>query len=863
MGKVQRMTNGTTGGPVFVDVKDGKILRITPMDLDESDNPTWSIEARGRTFSPPRRTTVMPYTAGHKSMIHSPKRVLTPLKRVDFDPNGERNCEKRGESDYEPISWDEALDIVCNEINRVKRTYGPGAILTTCGSHHLWGNVGYRHSAYLRFSNLVGMVQAAHNPDSWEGWHWGGMHMWGYSHRLGIPEQYDLLEDALKHTEMIVFWSADPESTGGGIYSAFESTVRRFWLKELGVKMIFIDPYYNHTAGLISDKWFSPRLGTDVALGLGIAYTWLTEGTYDKEYVADRTVGFDEWKDYVLGTSDGVPKTPEWAEGESRIPARDIRALAREWGTKKTMLAAGSLGGWGGACRSATGNEWARTMIALAAMQGMGKPGSNIWGTSQGCPADESFLFPGYAEGGISGDVDKSAAGFRWAYHMFAGRQGATRCTHDSTEGQIISRLRIPEALQNEKMEFRGKGFCGSSIESQLQKYEYPAPGYPYIHMYWRYGGSFFGTMTQTNRYVKAYRNPKLEFAVSQPIWWEGEAKYADIVLPACTNFERWDISEFASCSGYIPDVYTQTNNRVISLQMKCIEPLGESKSDYDIFAAVCERLGVGHLFTMGGKDEYQWVKEYFHATDLPKLISWKDFEKRGYVVVPFPKDHKPTPAMRWFAEDRVRDTPDWAIPSDTVGLKGLQTASGKIEFVSSSLTRFEAGGNIDPERPAMGPQFIPSWEGHHTSELYGKYPLQMVSPHPRFSFHTMGDGKGSWMNEVKDHRTLVDGHYYWNMRINTQDAAARGIETGDLIRAFNDRGSVILAAQVSERVPSGTIHSYESCAEYDPLGTPGESPDRGGCVNILTNIRLITPYSGGMSNNSCLIQVEKWEGDK
>jgi len=102
-----------------------------------------------------------------------------------------------------------------------------------------------------------------------------------------------------------------------------------------------------------------------------------------------------------------------------------------------------------------------------------------------------------------------------------------------------------------------------------------------------------------------------------------------------------------------------------------------------------------------------------------------------------------------------VRDTPDWAIPGDTVGLKGLQTASGKIEFVSSSLTRFEAGGNIDPERPIMGPQFIPSWEGHHTTELYGKYPLQLVSPHPRFSFHTMGDGKDSWMNEVKDHRTL------------------------------------------------------------------------------------------------------------
>ena len=73
--------------------------------------------------------------------------------------------------------------------------------------------------------NLVGFTYAEHNPDSWEGWHWGGMHMWGFSYRLGIPEQYDLLEDALKHTEMIVFWSSDPETTCSGIYAAFESTV--------------------------------------------------------------------------------------------------------------------------------------------------------------------------------------------------------------------------------------------------------------------------------------------------------------------------------------------------------------------------------------------------------------------------------------------------------------------------------------------------------------------------------------------------------------------------------------------------------------------------------------------------------------
>jgi anaerobic selenocysteine-containing dehydrogenase len=169
----------------------------------------------------------------------------------------------------------------------------------------------------------------------------------------------------------------------------------------------------------------------------------------------------------------------------------------------------------------------------------------------------------------------------------------------------------------------------------------------------------------------------------------------------------------------------------------------------------------------------------------------------------------------------------------------------------------------VDPERPAMGPQFIASWEGHHTAELYDKYPLQMVSPHPRFSFHTMGDAKGTWLNEVEEHRILHDdGHRYWIMRLNSVDAEARGIADGDLIRAYNDRGAVILSAQVTERLAPGTVHSYESCADYLPTGEPGESTDIAGCVNVLTNKRFITPTSIAMSNNSCLIQVEKWEGE-
>ena len=95
--------------------------------------------------------------------------------------------------------------------------------------------------------------------------------------------------------------------------------------------MVFIDPHYNFTALNHADKWLAPRPGTDAALAAAIAYVWINEGTYDKDYVAKRTYGFEKWRNYILGKDDNIPKTPEWGEKESGIPAREIKALARLW----------------------------------------------------------------------------------------------------------------------------------------------------------------------------------------------------------------------------------------------------------------------------------------------------------------------------------------------------------------------------------------------------------------------------------------------------------------------------------------------------------------------------------------------------
>ncbi|MBW1676494.1 MAG: molybdopterin-dependent oxidoreductase [Deltaproteobacteria bacterium] len=849
---VRRYTSNTNGGPVFVYVKDGKIIRITPIEFDESDAQPWAIEARGKKFTPPRKTTISPHTLAWKSMVYSPDRLLYPMKRVDFDPNGERNCQNRGISGYERISWDEATDIVANEIKRVKRDYGPGAILNGSGSHHTWGILGYWLSSRPRFFNSIGYTPVVHNPDSWEGWFWGAMHHWGHSLRLGAPEAYGTVEDCLKNCEMVVFWSSDPEATSG-VYGAMEGSVRRQWLKELGIKMVHIDPFYNHTAALLGGKWLAPRPATGNALALAIANVWIIEDLYDKEYVANRTTGFEKWKGYILGKEDGIPKTPEWQEQEAGIPAKDVRALAREWGSKKTYLAAGGITGFGSACRCATGNEWARSMVCLMAMQGLGKPGVNMGGMQQGTPVDTSFFFPGYAEGGLSGDIEGTAM----AVNLY---QRMPQLATVNTVYQRVPRLKIPEAI----LEGSTCGYPTDSktIEGQFLKFDYPAPGNAPLKMYYKYGGSHFGTMAETNRYVKAYRSDKLSFVVNQSIWFEGEARFADVILPACTSFERWDISEFANCGGYVQHSFNQCNHRVMVMQHKCIEPLGESKSDFQIFLEIAKKLGLGAPFSEG-VTEFDWCKRLFDGTDLPKVISWKKFLKKGYYVVPAPKEELRDPvSFRWYAEDRLKDTPELApLPADYTEQfgKGLQTQSGKLEFVSSSLKRFDPD---DPERPPMT-KYIPSWEGHHTTELYKRYPLQLISPHPRYSFHTVGDGKDSIVNDVKDHRVLIDGYYYWIVRINSGDAEARGIKESDLVKVFNDRGAVICAAQVTERVPPGTVHSYESSAVYDPVGEPGYSVDRGGCVNQLTPSRMMIKQSHSMAANSCLVQIAKCQGEE
>ena len=338
-----------------------------------------------------------------------------------------------------------------------------------------------------------------HNPDSWEGWYWGAVHHWGYTAHNGGGETYGTVEDCLKNSEMIVFWSADPEATSG-VYGAHEGTVRRQWLKELGIKIVHIDPYYNHTAACLGGKWLAPRPGTDSAMALAIAYVWITEELYDKEYVAERTTRLrDSGGTTCLGEEDGIPKTPEWQEGETGVPAKDVRALAREWGKKRTYLAAGGS--------TASAAPAATRPASVGARHGLpdGDAGSRQAGRQHGQPA----VGRAGRHALLSSPAMPKAAcpaiwrAPRWSINMYQRMPQLPTMNTRAAAGAAIVDSRGDHGRQVRGLSDRP----AQSIEGQFFKFGYPAPGHSPVKIYYKYGGSHFGTMNNTNRYVRMYRS--------------------------------------------------------------------------------------------------------------------------------------------------------------------------------------------------------------------------------------------------------------------------------------------------------------------------------------------------------------------
>ena len=132
--------------------------------------------------------------------------------------------------------------------------------------------------------------------------------MCGDTGLMGMMHPADnIVKDITENCDMLLFWGCDPETTPWGFDGQFASRLCYFW-SEVGIKQVYICPDLNYGAAVHADKWIPVLPNTDAALQLAIAYIWITEGTYDKEYVATHTVGFESLKTMSWARKMGFPR---------------------------------------------------------------------------------------------------------------------------------------------------------------------------------------------------------------------------------------------------------------------------------------------------------------------------------------------------------------------------------------------------------------------------------------------------------------------------------------------------------------------------------------------------------------------------
>ena len=800
-------SGGSGGNPGVVDVKNGQIVRIRPLHYDAEysieELKPWEIEARGSVFKPMMKSLLPPFSLAYKKRLHSPNRILYPLKRIDWEPNGERNPQNRGTSKFVRISWDKAIEIVANEIKRIHEKYGPYAILCQADGHGETKTVHGPHGCSVGLLELLGgYTLQTRNPDSWEGWYWGAKHVWGMEPWVGMMwPQTNCFKDIAENTEMILFWGCDPETTPLGFSQQMPSRLC-YWFTELGIKCVYICPDMNYGAAVHADKWIPVKPNTDAALQLAIAYTWITEGGYNKDYIATHTFGFDKFEEYVLGKSDGVPKTPEWASPLCGVPASIIKALARDWASKKTSIAHGCGGSY---IRSAYATEPARLEVLLLAMQGLGKPGVHQVVMS-------NFGFPGSV--------------------MTPNLRKAYRGHNPSAElpKQIIPKTLIPEAVLNPPISWYGTTRPWESVENQFVKYTYPVDDCSEIHMIWTDSPCWITCWNGGNRMIQAMRSPKIEFILAQHPWLENDCLQADIILPVNTKLEEEDIG--ADMMG--------EQFRLIYPEGKCVEPLGESKSDYEIVCLIAKQLDLLKEYTEG-KSIQEWIRYGFETSGVQDYISFEKLREKGYYVIPTDPEWKKYPAGMIDYYENPEKNP-------------LKTPSGKIEFYAQNLAKHFPD---DDERPPV-PHWIDKSESHDerlTGDRAKKYPLLIVSNHPRWRVHTQLDDV-TWLREIPTCKVRSgDGYMYEPVWINPIDAIPRGIKNGDVIRVFNERGGVLGGALVTERIMPGVI-SQDHGARYDPIITG--NLDRGGANNTICPHQITSKNAAGEVTSGFLVQIEQ-----
>ncbi len=699
-------------------------------------------------------------------------RVARPAIRESWFRNGPgSNPELRGQEPFVEVEWDVALDLLAAELDRVRSEYGNQAIF---GGSYGWASAGRFHHALSqihRFLNSIGGYTYSVDDYSIAAGHVITPHIFGFSFDDMMDEAQPSFIEMSENTDLVVSFGGMPIKNSQVQYGGQGRHMlasRLETCRDRGVTFINLSPLGEDLIDAVEAEWIPVRPATDAAIMLGLAHSLLVDGAQDEEFLNTYCTGWDQLRSYLLGETDGVPKTAEWAGDISGVDPDRIRSLASEMATQRTLITVS----WS-VQRNDHGEQPYWMAAALAARWGhIGIPGGGV----------------GYGYGAVG------LNGHGVGYHSLPVLpQGKNKVS------DFIPVARIADLLLHGGEEYDYNGRRLTYPETKL--------------VYWA-GGNPFHHHQDLNRLAKAWQTP--DTIVCHEPFWNALARYSDIVLPATTTLERNDIGG----SGMDDFLFWME---------KVIDPVGEARNDFDIFSDLAQRLDAGDRFSEGRTSD-EWLEHLYNKfrsyhPDYPTLEELKD---SGHFQIP----------AEW-----VPPTPSQltSFRNDPVG-SALKTPSGRIELYSETI---EGYGYDDclPHPAWLEPA---EWLGNATD-----YPLHMISNQPKTRLHSQ------WDHGETSLKGKVDGREQVGM--SARDASDRGLQNGDLVRVFNDRGACLAAVAVRGDLMEDVVQ-LPTGAWWDPDGPGGLC--RSGNPNVLTRDAGTSSLAQGPTAQTCLVEIERFTGE-
>ncbi len=763
---------GSHWGAFRAHIYAGKVQEIKPLELDK--NPTEMLN-------------------GIKGIIYSPSRVRYPMVRLDWLKKHKYSADTRGNNRFIRVTWDEALDLFYRELERVQKEYGPWALHA---GQTGWNQTGSFNNCTAHMQRAVGMHG---NFITKVGDYSTGAGQTIMPYVLGSTEVYaqgTSWSEILENSDNIILWANDPVKNlqVGWNCETHESFKYLAELKEKVAKgeinVLSVDPVKNKTQRYLENDHLYINPMTDVAFMLAVAHVLYNENLYDKKFIDTYCLGFEEFIQYVQGkTKDKVEKTPEWAAAICGVKADKIREFARMLVSGRTQI----LMGW---CiqRQEHGEQpyWAAAVVAAMVGQ-IGLPGGGIsYGhhySSIGVPST-GFAGPG----GFPRNLDQGMKP-KWDNNDFNG----------------YSRT-IPVARWIDCLLEPGKeiNYNGGKVKLPDFKMMVISGCNPWHHHQDR------------NRMKKAFR--KLQTVVTIEFAWTATCRFSDIVLPACTQWERNDI-----------DVYGSYSNKGLIAMHRLVDPLFQSKPDFQIMSELTQRFGRREEYTRG-MSEMEWIESLYNDCKKAnegkfEMPEFNEFWEKS--VLDF-GEGKP-----WVRHADFRKDPE---------LNPLGTPSGFIEITSRKIGRYGY------EHCQEHPMWFEKSERSHGGPGSDKYPFWLQSCHPDKRLH-------SQMCESEEFRATYAVQGREPVYINPIDAKAKGIKDGDLVRVFNGRGQLLAGAVLTDSYPRGVIRIEEG-AWYGPLNEKEGAICTYGDPNTLTQDIGSSELAQATSANTCIVDFEKFTGE-